>query len=96
MINDPLPTLSPEAEKAWFAYQAMGKSKQMYFAYLQELDQKKDKNAAPSMAENLTLEKLLKTHDEKVNAFNKAMQKVEEPAARQVLMTRITEAIAAH
>jgi hypothetical protein len=86
--------LSPEAERAWRAYQAMGESKRMYFGFLQELDQKYDKNESPSIAENLKLEQMLKTHDEKVNAFNKAMANVEEPTARQALMTKLTSASA--
>ena len=62
---------------------------------MQELDQKYDKNESPSIAENLKLEQMLKAHDEKVGAFNKAMANVEDPSARQALMTKLTSASAA-
>lgn len=82
--------LSPEAENAWLAYKAMGESKKVYFGFLQELDQKYNKNESPSIAENLKLEQLLKSHDVNVKAFNKAMSNVEEPSARQALMSLLT------
>lgn len=86
--------LTPEAETAWLAYKAMGESKKMYFGFLQDLDQKYNKNESPSIAENLKLEQLLKAHDTNVSAFNEAMSKVEEPDARQVLMSMLTSASA--
>ncbi len=92
MTTSPENVLSPEAELAWLAYQAMGETKKAYFGFLQELDQKYDKNQSPSIAENLKLEQLLKVHDEKVKAFNEAMAAVEEPSARQALMTKLTSA----
>ena len=69
--------LPEEAQTAWDAYQAMGLSKQSHFAFLQELDHKYKEGGAPSIAENLHLENLLKKHDEKVTAFNMAMQSIE-------------------
>jgi hypothetical protein len=86
------PSLPAEAEVAWLAYQAMGESKKIYFAFLQELDQKYDKNQSPSIAENLKLEELLKTHDVNVKAFNEAMANVEEPGAREAIMNKLTSA----
>ena len=85
-------SLSPEAELAWQAYQAMGESKQIYFGFLQELDQKYDKNESPSIAENLKLEDLLKAHDERVRSFNVTMANVEEEDARKALITKLTNA----
>jgi hypothetical protein len=87
--------LSAEAEHAWLAYQAMVETKKIYFDFLQELDQKYDKSEPPAIAENLKMEQLLQAHDEKVSAFNKAMANVEEPSARQALMTKLTKASAA-
>ena len=94
MTTAPENALSPEAENAWLAYQAMGESKKIYFAFLQALDQKYTKNESPSIAENLKLEQLLKTHDSNVTAFNEAMSKVEEPDARQALMSKLSSASA--
>lgn len=87
--------LSAEAEHAWMAYQAMAETKKMYFGFLQELDQKYNKSESPSIAENLKMEQLLRAHDEKVSAFNRAMTNVEEASARQALMARLTNASAA-
>ena len=69
--------LPEDAQTAWDAYQAMGLSKQSHFGFLQELDQKYKEGGSPSIAENLHLEDLLKKHDEKVKAFNKAMRSIE-------------------
>ncbi|MFT5133288.1 MAG: hypothetical protein ACI9SC_001758 [Gammaproteobacteria bacterium] len=82
--------LSPEAEQAWHAYQAMGQTKLGYFGFLQELDQKYPKNESPSIAENLKLEQLLSAHDIKVKAFNEAMTNVKDASARQVLLNKLT------
>jgi hypothetical protein len=94
MTTSPEDALSPEAENAWLAYQAMGESKKTYFGFLQDLDQKYNKNESASIAENLKLEQLLKVHDTNVSAFNEAMSKVEEPDARQALMSMLTSASA--
>lgn len=84
--------LSVEAEHAWLAYQAMAETKKMYFGFLQELDKKYNKSESPSLAENLKMEQLLRAHDEKVSVFNKAMANVDDPSARQTLMTKLTRA----
>ena len=88
-------SLPAEANEAWVAFRAMGETKQAYFTFLQELDQKYDSNEAPSIAENLKLEQLLKQHDEKVGAFNEAMAKVTDTSARQALLAKMTSASAA-
>lgn len=92
MTTSPEASLSPEAELAWQAYEAMGESKQDYFGFLQELDQKYAENESPSIAENLKLEELLKTHDERVRSFNVAMANVEDEDARKALIRKLTHA----
>ncbi len=47
----------------------MSGSKQAYFSFMIELDQK-----SVDVTENLKLEQLLQAHDERVSAFNSAMQ----------------------
>jgi hypothetical protein len=83
--------LPVEAQLAWEAYQAMGKSKAEYFSLLQYLDQKYRGGGTPSIAENLQLENLLKAHDEKVVAFNKAMHTVRDKKARELLLKKLSE-----
>ncbi|MEX2517458.1 MAG: hypothetical protein WD572_11235 [Gammaproteobacteria bacterium] len=62
------------AQPAYEAYLAMSASKDAYFNFMVELDQKYKQGGEASIAENLKLEQLLKAHDEKVTAFNEAMQ----------------------
>ena len=69
----------------------MGATKAEYFGFLQELDQKYRPGGSPSIAENLKLEKLLKSHDEKVRAFNTAMQAVTAEDAREILLKKLGE-----
>ena len=87
-------SLSPVAEDAWQAYQAMGRTKRIYFGFLTELDQKYDKNQSPSIAENLKMEELLADHDKNVKLFNEAMEKVTEPTDREQLMLKLSESAA--
>ena len=82
--------LPEEAQTAWDAYEAMGLSKQSYFGFLKELDQKYKEGGSPSIAENLHLEDLLKKHDEKVTAFNKAMQSIEGKEAREKILKKLS------
>ena len=84
--------MSEKVKQALEAYRAMSQSKNIYFGFLQELDQKYDKNTSPSIAENLKLEQLLAAHDEKVKAFNEAMAAVEDKHEREELMTELTRA----
>ena len=88
-MSDTATTLPPAAQLAWEAYQAMGKSKAVYFGLLQDIDQKYRNGGSPSIAENLQLEKLLKVHDEKVMAFNEAMQGITEKTARELLLQKL-------
>lgn len=73
--HDDLPAA---ARPAYEAYLAMSESKQAYFNFMVELDQKYKDGGAPTIAENLQLEQLLKAHDEKVTAFNEAMQAMKD------------------
>jgi len=83
-------TLPVEAQIAWEAYLAMGKSKTEYFGLLQEFDQKYKQGGSPTIAENLQLEKLLKVHDGKVSAFNEAMNNVVDKDAREMLLKKLS------
>lgn len=85
--------LPPAAQYAWEAYQAMGNSKAAYFSLLQELDQKYREGGTPSIVENLQLEKLLAAHNEKVAAFNAAMQAVTDKEARELLLKKLTSTV---
>ncbi len=67
-----------EAQRAWRAYREMGLSKSVYFEFLQRLDEIYKEGGSPAIAETLELEKLLKIHDEKVMAFNEAMQAIND------------------
>jgi len=78
--------LSEEAKIAYQAFQDMGKSKQSYFTFLQEIDVKYKSGGAASIAENLQLEKLLSVHDKNVIAFNAAMTEVKDVDARTALI----------
>lgn len=78
--------LPAEAQAVWLAYQAMGKSKDAYFSFLQELHQKYRDNGSSTFAENLRLEKLLQVHNEKVTAFSQAMSAVKDRDTRERLV----------
>ena len=82
-------TLPPDARTALNAYQAMSASKTEYFGLLQQLDLKYKERGAPTIAENLKLEKLLQAHGEKVAAFNTSMQAVTNKATRELLLKRL-------
>ncbi|MDZ7734852.1 MAG: hypothetical protein U5P41_00875 [Gammaproteobacteria bacterium] len=70
--------LPDEARPAYEAYLAMSATKNAYFSFMVELDQKQKNGDEITIAENLKLEQLLKEHDEKVAAFNEAMQAMKE------------------
>ena len=78
--------MSEEARVAYQAFQDMSKSKQAYFSFLQEIDTKYQSGGAPSIAENLQLEKLLGEHDKNVTAFNTAMSVIDDPESRMTLI----------
>lgn len=70
--------LPETARPAWEAYVAMSQSKEAYFSFMVELDQKYKQGGEPTIAENLKLEQLLAEHDKKVTAFNEAMQSMQD------------------
>jgi hypothetical protein len=78
--------LTEEATVAYQAFQEMRDSKQIYFAYLQEIDVKYKDGGEASNDETEELSKLLSLHSEKVAAFNDAMSAVEDFAARDALI----------
>jgi len=79
MSDETVPAdLPDEARPAYEAYLAMTESKNAYFSFMVELDQKQKNGGEITIAENLKLEQLLKAHDEKVTAFNEAMQAMKE------------------
>ncbi|HKK16448.1 MAG TPA: hypothetical protein VJ981_07050 [Gammaproteobacteria bacterium] len=82
--------LPAEVRAALEAYQQMGQSKTTYFSLLQELDEKYKQGGEPSIAENLQLEKFLRSHDENVAAFSEAMQAVTDPEARELLLEKLS------
>lgn len=80
--------LPQQARPAYDAYIAMSETKQAYFSFMVELDQKEKSGEQITLAENLKLEQLLKDHDEKVTAFNEAMQAMKDmdEASRMALI----------
>jgi transketolase len=78
--------LTVEAKIAYQAFKDMANSKQAYFVFLQDIDDKYKSGGATSIAENLQLEKLLSIHDKNVVAFNTAMAAVKDVDARNALI----------
>ena len=81
--------LSPEAEAALGAYEAMRASKHEYFSLLQSIDEKYRNWGHPSDEEKKRLDDLLKVHDSKVSVFNEAMARVTDPDDRMALIQRL-------
>ncbi len=74
MSDDPKPDdLPAEVRPAYEAYLAMSETKQAYFSFMVELDEKYKEGGEATIAENLKLEQLLQAHDEQVKAFNETM-----------------------
>lgn len=91
--NDALPD---DAQKAWDAYQEMKISKHEYFSFLQELDIKYRESGEPTIAENLRLESLLKSHDDRVTTFNIAMQSITSNESRELLLKKLSDDTGIH
>ena len=68
--------LSDEAQVAYRAFVDMTASKAAHFNCLQAIEVIYESGGAPSLAENLELEKLLASHDRNVVAFQTAMAAV--------------------
>lgn len=65
--------LGSTAQVAWRAFLDMKASKAAHFGCLEAIESKYRDGGAPSLAENLELEKLLAEHDRNVLAFQTAM-----------------------
>lgn len=88
-----MPTVEDLGDNAKLAYQAfldMSNSKDLHFACLQALDSRYKSGGAPSLAENLELEKLLANHDKNVLAFRTSMAAVTDDADRKRLLELIS------
>ncbi len=78
--------LSAEAKIAYQAYLDMSDSKAAHFARLEAIQVKYESGGAPSLAENLELEKLLANHDKNVLAFKTAMAAVTSSDEKNILI----------
>ncbi|MDJ0778879.1 MAG: hypothetical protein QNJ85_13515 [Gammaproteobacteria bacterium] len=78
--------LSTEAQLAYRAYLDMSDSKKAHFERLESIHGKYESGGAPSIAENLELEKLLARHDKNVLAFRTAMAAVTDTSEKQTLV----------
>jgi hypothetical protein len=76
---------------AWNAYREMEKSKGQYFGYLSELECKYEHGGSRSRSENDRLEALLKQHDDHVQGFRRAMNrlKARDANAHRALIEQI-------
>ena len=72
----PVDGLSEEAKIAYQAFLDMSHSKAAHFNCLKAIESIYESGGAPSIAENLELEKLLADHDKNVLAFKTAMAAV--------------------
>jgi hypothetical protein len=77
--------LSEEANIAYRAFLDMSNSKIAHFDYLVAIETKYKLGGAPSVSENLELERLLANHDKNVQAFTTAMAAVTDSDERQTL-----------
>ena len=78
--------LSQAAQIAYQAFNDMKTSKDAHFNCLQAIDNKYQSGGAPSLAENLELEKLLAAHDRNVVAFRTALAAVTDEDERSKLV----------
>ena len=78
----------------WQAYNAVATTKRRYFTYLQAMEIRRNKfNIEPSENENQMLARLLRDHDEQVNAFKTASDALRNanPEAFDALWIYISE-----
>ena len=87
---EPLDNLSEAAKIAHQAFLDMSNSKKMHFDYLESLESKYQSGGAPSIQENLELEKLLSIHDKNVAAFTTAMAAITSEDEKKVLIQLIS------
>ena len=84
-----MPSLDDLSDAAKIAHQAfidMGHSKTAHFDRLAAIDTMYESGGAPSLAENLELEKLLGLHDKNVMAFKTAFTALTDDAEKQALI----------
>jgi len=84
-----MPSAEELGEAAKIAYQAfvdMSQSKVAHFDRLAEINAIYEAGGAPSLAENLELEKLLAHHDKNVLAFKTAYVSITDDAEKQLLI----------
>ena len=85
-----LDNLSEAAKIAHRAFIDMSNSKKEHFVCLESLEIKYQSGGAPSLAENLELEKLLSIHDKNVAAFTTAMAAVTDEEEKKLLIQLIS------
>ena len=85
-----LDNLSEAVKIAHQAFIDMSNSKKMHFEYLESLEAKYQLGGAPSITENLELEKLLSAHDKNVVAFTAAMAAVTSEEEKKILIQLIS------
>lgn len=78
--------LSEEAKIAYQSFLDMTKSKDAHFSCLEAITTKYEAGGAPSLAENLELEKLLANHDKNVKAFKTAFTAVTNAGEKQTVI----------
>ena len=88
---DPLPDV---ALPAWQAYEAMLKTKDAHFSFLEELETKYRNGGRRTFAEGRRLEQLLAEHDAQVRAFRQSVVALqqEDLAAHHALLMHIRRA----
>jgi hypothetical protein len=78
--------MSEAAQIAYRAFIDMSRSKQAHFSLLETIETRYQSGGAPSLAENLELQKLLENHDRNVLAFTTALAAVTDSAERERLI----------
>ena len=84
-----MPSVDQLSDAAKIAHQAfidMSHSKVAHFDRLKAIDALYESGGAPSLAENLELEKLLELHDKNVMAFKTAFAAVTDDGEKQALI----------
>ncbi|MFT5218420.1 MAG: hypothetical protein ACI9LO_001281 [Planctomycetota bacterium] len=77
--------LSEAGAKAQQSFIDMSQSKNAHFDCLAALENKYQSGGAPSLVENLELQRLLAAHDKNVLAFKTAILAVTDDAEKQIL-----------
>ena len=86
MTDNSMDDLSETAQLAYRAFMDMRDSKAAHFSCLEAIEAAYESGGAPSLAENLELDKLLANHDRNVLAFRTALAAVTDEDERQQLI----------